>query len=670
MNDTAFGGAGNDQMHGMGGNDVLDGGDGNDVLYGGLGPIDAGALIQVQLTGITNGPSGNDSLLGGAGNDTIFGQDGDDTLLGGSGADSMIGGAGSDWASYAGGTGDVSVSLATGTGSGGDAAGDNLTDVENLIGGSGNDYLAGSTGANTILGGAGNDTIAGGAGADSMNGGTGTSDWLDYSQSPAVIVDLAGGTGSGGHAAGDQFTGFENVLGGAGADSVVGNGSNNQIVGGSGNDTLAGGGGDDTIDGGTGADVMDGGAGTGDWLDYSQSAGGVTADLGAGTGAGGAAAGDQFTAFENLLGGSSGDSLVGSDAANVINGGGGNDTIVGSLGNDTLVGGGGVLDRLDYSGSSSPISIDVGAGSVSKGEDGTDSISGFSQFVTGGGDDTVIAGAGNQDFDLGGGNNYFEWTPGDGDDTVRLGGDADTLDLQGWNGSDDDPWSTVGGAEGSVVFNNSGGGSVQVYGYDPENDFIACFAEGTMIATDRGEVSVESLRAGDLVLTMHGTPRLVPLRWVGVSRLNLAHQRNRATAAPILVRAGALMDGVPSRDLRLSPEHALFIDGMLVPARMLVNGETIVQEIWCREVAYYHLEIEGHGLLVSDGALSESYVDDGNRALFDNGTVVALSVDFEAHRANGRYAMQACAPIATEGPALRAIRQRLAQRAGEAAQVA
>jgi Ca2+-binding RTX toxin-like protein len=141
-----------------------------------------------------------------------------------------------------GGTGDVSVSLATGTGSGGDAAGDNLTDVENLIGGSGNDYLAGSTGANTILGGAGNDTIAGGAGADSMNGGTGTSDWLDYSQSPAVTVDLAGGTGSGGHAAGDQFTGFENVLGGAGADSVVGNGSNNQIVGGSGNDTLAGGG--------------------------------------------------------------------------------------------------------------------------------------------------------------------------------------------------------------------------------------------------------------------------------------------------------------------------------------------------------------------------------------------------------------------------------------------
>jgi hypothetical protein len=115
--------------------------------------------------------------------------------------------------------------------------------------------------------------------------------------------------------------------------------------------------------------------------------------------------------------------------------------------------------------------------------------------------------------------------------------------------------------------------------------------------------------------------------------LNLAHQRNKAAAAPILVRAGALMDGVPSRDLRLSPEHALFLDGMLVPARMLVNGETIVQEAWRRQVTYYHLEIEGHGLLVSDGALSESYVDDGNRGLFDNGTMAALSVDFEAYRA-------------------------------------
>jgi hypothetical protein len=65
-----------------------------------------------------------------------------------------------------------------------------------------------------------------------------------------------------------------------------------------------------------------------------------------------------------------------------------------------------------------------------------------------------------------------------------------------------------------------------------------------------------------------------------------------------VIRAGALVDNVPCRDLRVSPDHAIYLDGQLVLARMLLNNETIVQENWSHEVPYYPLEIEGHGLLV------------------------------------------------------------------------
>ena len=121
---------------------------------------------------------------------------------------------------------------------------------------------------------------------------------------------------------------------------------------------------------------------------------------------------------------------------------------------------------------------------------------------------------------------------------------------------------------------------------------------------------------------------------------------------------------MPFRDLRVSPEHAIFLDGHLVPARLLVNGTSIIQELWVREITYYHVELQGHGLVVSEGAVTETYFDDGNRHLFDNAKVAALVVDFEAMRGNGRYLEAACAPVVAEGDrALDAIRARIAGRA-------
>jgi Ca2+-binding RTX toxin-like protein len=251
-------------------------------------------------------------------------------------------------------------------------------------------------------------------GADNMQGGDGT-DWLSYAGgTEGISVSLAETSGSGGDAAGDVYAGFENLIGSEGDDFLGGTAGAN---------TIDGGAGDDTIAGGAGADAMNGGDGGGDWLDYSESSAGVTVDLAGGTGAGGDAEGDIFIDVENVLGSAADDSLIGGEGDNVIDGGAGNDTIVGSPGEDTLLGGEGI-DLVDYSGGSGPVSINLDSGTAADGFGATDSISGIEQFVTGDSDDTVIAGAGDHDFDLGGGNNYYAWAPGDGNDTVRLGDGA------------------------------------------------------------------------------------------------------------------------------------------------------------------------------------------------------------------------------------------------------
>ncbi|MCZ8269014.1 MAG: Hint domain-containing protein, partial [Beijerinckiaceae bacterium] len=121
------------------------------------------------------------------------------------------------------------------------------------------------------------------------------------------------------------------------------------------------------------------------------------------------------------------------------------------------------------------------------------------------------------------------------------------------------------------------------------------------------------------------------------------------------------------RDLRVSPDHAMEIDGHLIPAKHLVNGSSIIQEIWCKRVRYFHLELEAHGLLLSEGTWSESYLDDGNRHAFNNAALTGLFLDFEAGRSNGEYDHMACLPVLRQGLKLDEIHGRLALRAEELA---
>ena len=192
------------------------------------------------------------------------------------------------------------------------------------------------------------------------------------------------------------------------------------------------------------------------------------------------------------------------------------------------------------------------------------------------------------------------------------------------------------------------------------NTYItACFAAGTRIAGAFGKVPVEALREGDQVRTASG--RLATVRWLGHRRTNLRQHPRPHDVMPVRVRAGAFGDRLPSRDLVLSPDHAVFMDGYLVPIRHLVNGQSIVQET--RDaVTYWHVELERHDVLLAEDLPCESYLDTGNRAAFENAEgPTELHPDF----ARRVWREQGCAPILVDPaePALRALHMRLLARA-------
>ncbi len=177
-----------------------------------------------------------------------------------------------------------------------------------------------------------------------------------------------------------------------------------------------------------------------------------------------------------------------------------------------------------------------------------------------------------------------------------------------------------------------------------------CFAEGTHIATVAGEVPVERLSVGDMVLTQRGEAR--PIVWLGNGRV-LATRGQRSAATPVIVRRGAIADNVPRRDLRVTKGHSLYIDDVLIPVEFLVNHRSILWDDRAQEVSIYHIELATHDVLIADGAPAESYRDDGNRWLFRNANI------------GWQLPPQPpCAPIHTGGELVDKVWRRLLERAG------
>ena len=187
--------------------------------------------------------------------------------------------------------------------------------------------------------------------------------------------------------------------------------------------------------------------------------------------------------------------------------------------------------------------------------------------------------------------------------------------------------------------------------------YVACFAAGTRIATASGATAVEYLRPGMRALSAFGGAAEVV--WIGHRRIDCRTHPRPWDVCPVRVRAGAFGAGRPSVDLWLSPDHAVFVEGVLMPVRYLVNGATIVQEA-AEWVTYYHVELPAHDVILAEGLPCESYLDTGNRAAFANGGVSAmLHADF----ARGVWEGEACAPLVVEGGHLASVRRMLFERA-------
>ena len=391
-NDTAWGGAGADRVWGDAGVDRLWGNAGADIIYGGAGDD----LLGGGRDGDTVlGDAGEDTLWGGAGDDTIYGGAGADTIEGGAGADRLYGGSrnaqgmhvadnhedgsiprvvdtsvppdgtldprpAGNTVSYAGSPAAVTVDLSKDadtdtpgmqhTASGGHAAGDVLMDFQSIRGSAHGDRLTGDDNANTIRGHRGDDTIKGGDNPDS-----------------ARTITLPDPDGEGPMTAPTHEISARDLMdvlwGGAGDDDIDGQGGPDSIMGGDGDDTLEGGAGDDEIDGGAGDD--------------------------------------------SIMGGDSADKLQGGAGDDVLTGGAGDDTLEGGAGTDTIDGGLG-NDTLSFANAAAGVTVDL---SVEADDDGYRTLAGdrvkgietvmgspFDDVFTGGGDDVLAGGLGNDTY--------------------------------------------------------------------------------------------------------------------------------------------------------------------------------------------------------------------------------------------------------------------------------
>ncbi len=474
-NDSFLGNGDDNEFHGAAGADIIRGGAGSDTSsYTGSaeavqidldantalgGDAEGDVLVSVEdlrgsafgdsLSGnaeknrlegegdkdTLSGGDNDDTLAGGDGRDILIGGDGNDILIGGVGGDKLNGGPGRDSASYESSTMAVNVDLKTGATSGGDAQGDKLVGIENVVGSGLDDTLTGNGGNNWLTGGDGNDKLTGRGGNDTLGGGGGR----------------------------------DTLTGGSGADSLDGGSRDDKLTGGGGNDTLTGGGGSDTLGGGGGSDTLTGGLGA-DSLD-----GGSRDDLL--TGSGGS---------DTLTGSGGNDLLNGGGGNDLLNGGGGDDTLTGGGGSDTLIGGSGA-DSLD-GGSRDDTLTGGGGNDTLAGGGGSDTLTGGlgADSLNGGSRNDVLNGGNGGDTLTGAGGNDF-LDGGNGNDLLTGGGGNDTL--TGGVGND-----TLTGGDGNETFVFAG-----VFGHDTISDFSANNHEKIDLSALAGITSFSDFVAHHLV---------------------------------------------------------------------------------------------------------------------------------------------------------------------------
>ena len=190
---------------------------------------------------------------------------------------------------------------------------------------------------------------------------------------------------------------------------------------------------------------------------------------------------------------------------------------------------------------------------------------------------------------------------------------------------------------------------------------LACFAAGTRILTPSGPVAVEALSPGDLVLTMAG--ERLPIRWVGRRKVDCRRHPHPRAIWPVRIKAHAFGPGCPERDLFLSPDHAIYHDGVLIPVKYLLNGTTL-RQMRAAMVDYFHLELSRHDVVLAEGLPSETFLDSGNRAAFGNAPgVVQLHPDFSRADTSLSWDARGYAPLCVIGEHVERLREHLVAQA-------
>jgi len=214
------------------------------------------------------------------------------------------------------------------------------------------------------------------------------------------------------------------------------------------------------------------------------------------------------------------------------------------------------------------------------------------------------------------------------------------------------PWTVE--SDGSIILT----GDVT----DDGDVTVSCFAAGTRIGTPDGPAAVERLVAGGIVSLADGGA--APIIWIGRRHVDCRRHPAPERVWPVRIAAHAFGLGRPQEALFLSPDHAVFIDDVLVPVKLLVNGATI-RQVPVASVTYYHLELARHDVVLAEGLPVETYLDTGGRAAFEHG-VMTLHPEFGAPDdvAVAIWRQKGFAPLIGDVTVLERLRVRLAVQAG------
>jgi Ca2+-binding RTX toxin-like protein len=510
--------------------------------------------------------------------------------------------------------------------------------MANFRGTTGNDSITGTAAEEVIDGGDGNDTIDGGAGGDVIDPGSGNN---------IVFWRAGGGNDSMSLRKGSNIRYLEGWAGGAVVNGATSGAWSVELT--SGKNPIAY---FTRTDAGTPVKVTvnDWGAGTNiRVISTIPTTGPTTGD-------------DTLIAYPS---GSTIDGLSGNDS---IDGGVGADRLYGGTGNDTITGDGG-NDTIDGGADNDVINGGAGADYIT-GNTGND-------VINGGADNDIIYGSEGDD--------HIIWRGGGGSDTVFLGTGSNIVDLEGWaggavsDGATSGAWGVALTAGGIATFTRSDGtGSVTVNDWSLGNNSVTdgttnstansvvCILPGTLITTPDGHRPIETLTMGDIVTTPEG-PR--PIRWVGRSSHSMVFLRGKPMCLPIRIHAGALGEGLPARDLRVSPWHAVLFGQTLVRAFDLINGHNVTQDYPGQVANFYNIELDSPDIIFAEGAPVETYANHNNRAMFHNlDEYLALYGSHEPSWVNANGTGIRRHPLLAENaPELAHIRQAVLARARKAA---